>query len=332
MEHDNFGKILGVVVRRGTMKVFKLRAWGFFHKLNPLLFTAFYFMLTVRDISPLEFFLLVISIVSYGIFAITLNDFFDRPFDLRAGKRTGIENFSDKYLVLILLTSSFLCLFLAYFLAGLSSFIYLVGMAVTSLYSHPRTRMKRRGIAGPVFNSLAELSPACFITTFFGSFNLPAFVFLSLYFFVSLVDILNHQLEDYWSDLESGLRTFAVENPLRAQRYLRILSVVSVFLFFLFSLFLLEVPGFWWLFLALVSFYVVDVFLSARHRSIHSTSLQLPVYFVDFINIGLFNILTLYFSFLLFCHNPYHLSVFLFSLFCSAKFVLKVMKRIRYLG
>lgn len=315
------------------MKVFKLRAWEliFFYKLNPLLFTTFYFMLTVRDILPLEFFLLVLSMFSYGMFAITLNDVFDRPFDLKAGKHTGIENFSDRYLALILFTSSFLCLFLAYFLAGLSSLIYLAGMVITTLYSHSRIRVKRRGITGPVFNSLAELSPACFLTTFFGGFDLSTFVFLSLYFSISLVDILNHQLEDYWSDRESGLRTFAVENPVRAQRYLKTLSAVSVFLFFLFSLFLLEITGFWWLFLALVSFYVADVFFSARHHSMHSPSLHLPVYFVDFVNIGLFNIFTLYFSFLLFCYNPHHLSVFLFSLFCSAKFILKLMKRVRCL-
>ena len=316
------------------MKFLNLRAWefGFSAKLIYLLTLILYLMLSLRifshDFIP-RLLLLIFSIVLYGFFAITFNDFFGKAYDIRAGKRTGIEKISDRGVGLLLSFSVITCLLVAGVLAGAHAIIYLFGVMCTALYSHPKPRFKERGILGPIFNSLAELAPFLFILAFFNCFTADTIIFAALYWFICLTEITHHQLEDYRSDKRAKLNTFALKIGYRKTvRIIEITSILAVIFFFFLSVFFLRIEYFYLVFSALICYCLLHPLINPRIGKDIRKTFKVPFYYIDFINIGLFGIFPLYFGLLLFLRYPPYLLIFLLTIFCSYRLISVTTKRI----
>lgn len=312
-------------------KLLKLRAWSFaFFKMMIYPLTFLLYSAWVQETFSLEklreFLLLLLSIGLYFVGGTLLNDFCDREYDLRTGKATGVESLSGVEVFLLLSTSISSCLLLAWIAAGGWALVLGMGLIFTALYSHPTPRLKERGSFGLLSNTLAELSPFLLIQLSQGHFALASAFFLLFYFFFSLAGILNHQLDDYAADREVGVKTFVVGVGYeRSLSLLKGLSALTGFLFFLLSFFLFELPYFSLFFFSLLLLYFLDRF---GFLSLHREPLRWPLYFVDFIYLGMFGLFPLYLSFVLAVSYPTYSLLLIFTLFCECVFLRKVSDRV----
>ncbi|HEX59410.1 MAG TPA: hypothetical protein ENF26_04600 [Methanomicrobia archaeon] len=180
------------------------KVWGSYD-MHVCLCAALYFLLIAGG-DPLRTTLLLTSLGFYFMYGFLINDFFDMPLDVAAGKRRAVHELSRAAFVsliaAVIVTSG---LHLWYLREPLYVAVYTAAYALATLYSAPPARLKERGVAGVVVNGLIEKAlPVLAVVAFFHSFGFDAFVLLTAAFLMGVADIVAHQIYDYESDAKTG--------------------------------------------------------------------------------------------------------------------------------
>lgn len=307
----------------------RLRIWGFtFFQMLPWYVAPILYLYLVSGevLSFLEFSMLLGSLCIYYFFGTLLNDFFDKPHDLQAGRPTGIEKFSDTcvcgmcglFLGALLLT--------AFSLGWFSLLLYGLGVLSTAFYSHKKIRLKEKGIWGPLSNDLAELFPFVVILHVFNYFGLEMILYGIFFFINSLTGIVNHQIISHALDSRGGLHTFVIQVGLnRARKILYLTSAISTSLFFLFSgIFCTKIPNLFFIILFLFLLYTTHPLLNPEIWK----AFELPRFYVTFIYFGLVGVFPLYFALMLLFHRLEVFYVSLIAFLCELKFISVIVQRI----
>ena len=184
------------------------KVWGSYD-MHVCLCAALYFLLIAGG-DPLRTTLLLTSLGFYFMYGFLINDFFDMPLDVAAGKRRAVHELSRAAFVTliaaVIVTSG---LHLWYLREPLYVAVYTAAYALATLYSAPPARLKERGVAGVVVNGLIEKAlPVLAVVAFFHSFGFDAFVLLTAAFLMGVAEIVAHQIYDYEHDVETGCRSF----------------------------------------------------------------------------------------------------------------------------
>ena len=188
------------------------KVWASYN-MHVCLLTLFYVLLA-EDLSVLLPSLVLISSLGfYFMYGFLINDFFDMPFDIAAGKRRAVHKLPRVVFVAIILLVVFIsALHLLYLRTPHFIVVYSFAYVLATLYSAPPTRLKTRGAVGIVTNGLIEKAlPVFAIFCYFQHFTPDAYVFVAAAFLAELVEIMTHQILDYEADVKTGVRTFVTD-------------------------------------------------------------------------------------------------------------------------
>ncbi len=314
-------------------KILGLRGWNFFlFKRLSWLWPATLYIILIQEKFAIGFLIkLLILILGIGLsffWGMTFNDFCDKKHDLEAGKSRKISKISENKTIAILSLPLLASLAITWKILGIYFLFHLLGVGFTVLYSHPKTRLKEKGILGPISNSTAELILFLLVILFLGYYGAEIFVFIVLYWLVCFADLVNHQIvEDYEFDEKGNVQTLAVDWGYEASvRFLKKVSDLVVLLFVFLSVFLiLKVLFFSLVLLFLSVLYIVHPMINPEIRE----KFVVPLIYVDFINLGLFGFIPLFFAFAVFVEYPPY-SILLILIFVSEyRFILTSFERFR---
>lgn len=176
------------------------------------LLALFYILIVDNLFRPLISLVLISSFGFYFMYGFLINDFFDMPYDIAAGKKRAVHELPKIVFIAIILVVVFIsALHLLYLKESLYIVTYVVSYILATLYSAPPIRFKNRGLSGIVVNGLIEkMLPVLAVFAFFTHFGMDTLIFLATSFFVGIVDIITHQIYDHEDDLRNGIRTFVV--------------------------------------------------------------------------------------------------------------------------
>lgn len=221
----------------------------------------------------------VFCVASFGFL---LNDYSDRSQDSLAGRPSPASRTDDRQLIALLLVLFSAPFFLLSFLPGgkLASGIVLIEYLLFVLYSVRPMRLKERGFAGPLADSLyghvlpsvaawiAVAGPQVYPRF---DFLFPLILLIAWQFPLGLRHILSHQLENYVSDSDAGERSFVVVHGRESAGFLVFKLLVPLEAVGL-SLFLLSTLPYSWMaglgFLAIT----INNLWFARSRKVSSPS------------------------------------------------------------
>jgi 1,4-dihydroxy-2-naphthoate octaprenyltransferase len=189
---------------------------------------------TFATANPSGVMLVVASLALYGASAVLVNDYFDIPSDMAAGKKRAIYYVAPRYLVVLFFSLTALG-FASVILAGgpLLVLLYSTMYALALSYSVPPFRFKGRGYLSLAVDVLVEKPlPGLLLFVYFQHIGIDAVVFVLLALATHTAVQVRHQLEDYKADADAGTKTFVVVvGSERASRLLyRGLFRVSAFL------------------------------------------------------------------------------------------------------
>ena len=176
------------------------------------LLALFYILIADNLFRPLDSLVLISSLGFYFMYGFLINDFFDMPYDIAAGKRRVIQELSRFKFIITLLCVIFICAIHLLYLKEIPFvIIYITAYILATLYSAPPVRFKSRSLSGIIVNGLIEkMLPVLAIFTFFNHFGIDTLLFLAASFSIGIVEIITHQIYDYESDLKTENNTFAV--------------------------------------------------------------------------------------------------------------------------
>jgi len=184
------------------------KVWGSYD-MHICLFAALYFLLLVGG-EPLKTLFLLTSLGFYFMYGFLINDFFDMPFDIAAGKRRAVHELSRAaFASIIILVVAVSGLHLLYLRESSYAAVYIAAYSLATLYSAPPARLKEWGLCGIMVNGLIEkMLPALTVVAFFHVFGLDAFMLLAAAFLMGVAEIVAHQIYDYEHDVETGCQSF----------------------------------------------------------------------------------------------------------------------------
>jgi 4-hydroxybenzoate polyprenyltransferase len=201
---------------------FRINEWKNTHLL--LVFTGFFIWVNYYDINDFYFLLITFSFLIsitllMGSFGYYINDVFDVTQDRIASK----INFAARHKPIVKIFIPILLLLLVYvswfYLSRLSTIFYLLFIEVFLflIYSIPIIRVKERPI-------LSILVDSFYAYVLWGVFNLVLireivsfdyeiyqYCYVLWLFFIGVRGILNHQITDFYNDLSSKTKTFAIK-------------------------------------------------------------------------------------------------------------------------
>jgi len=212
-------------------KLMRYRGWKVWqiHDMHVCLLTVFYILITDNLFMPFNSLILISSLGFYFMFGFLINDFFDLPTDIAAGKKRVIQELSRRAFIGIILIIIFISVLHLLYLNVLSYIIiYSFSYILATLYSAPLIGFKRRALTGIIVNALIEKGlPVLAIFFFFHHFALDSLIFTSTAFILQIIEILTHQIYDYEADIRTRTNTFVVS--IGKERALRILNIIVMF-------------------------------------------------------------------------------------------------------
>jgi 4-hydroxybenzoate polyprenyltransferase len=206
---------------KGHMGIFAgiagLRAWRgalFTANIHICLLAVFYLLLAVPfSRSSLDISLLVGSLVLYQSYGFLVNDYFDFPYDMRAGKDHGLSKFREWQIILLLIALAtanvILCLIVEHSLAFI--LLMLISYVLATLYSAPPVRFKGRGIIGFIVDaSIEKMLPVLLVFSFFEHYGTDTILFSVLVNGLQFNTMMEQQIDDCEADANVGVRTLVV--------------------------------------------------------------------------------------------------------------------------
>lgn len=231
---------------RAIMKYRGWKAWQT-HDMHVSLLALFYLLFVDTVSDSLTAAILVLVFGFYFMCGFLINDFFDRPMDIKAGKIRAVQELPRGIVFGIILTLILVILILLWYLNSLFfTALYGFSFFLGTLYSAPPVRFKERGFVGIIINALTEkMLPVLAIFVFFNHFGIDTLIFVITTFLLQTIEIMTHQLYDYEADLKTRTRTFAID--IGKERALHMFSSIVVplslvFMLLLCSLIALKIP------------------------------------------------------------------------------------------
>jgi len=220
---------------RGLLKYRGLKAFQI-HDMHVTMLAIFYVLLAASAAcKPLQAVALISAFYFYFLFGFLINDFFDMPHDIAAGKKRAVQELPKRTFITIIISVVLISvLHIIYLKSLLFTALYSLSFALATLYSAP-FGFKRKGFFGIIVNSLIEKAlPVLAVFSFFNHFGTDMLVFVSTAFALQMVEILTHQIYDYESDKAEGIRTFVVgigrENALKIYRFFVVPTCITLIL------------------------------------------------------------------------------------------------------
>lgn len=176
------------------------------------LLALFYVLIVDNLFKPVDSLVLISSLGFYFMYGFLINDYYDMPYDIAAGKKRGVHKLpKSAFAVIILAVILLSALHLLYLKEPIYIAVYIISYILATLYSAPPVRFKGRGLSGIVVNGFIEKAlPVLAVFAFFHHFEIDTLIFVATSFFIELVEILTHQMDDYETDLRDGIQTFVV--------------------------------------------------------------------------------------------------------------------------
>ncbi|HVN96225.1 MAG TPA: UbiA family prenyltransferase [Syntrophorhabdaceae bacterium] len=158
------------------------------------------------------FFLFSAASTTYGYL---VNDFADKELDLFHGKDNTFVSDSKTKAAFVVLLSLFLSIVFGMFFVRENFFLglWICWALVATFYSLKPIRLKEKGKIGLFCVVIAQrVLPTLLIFAAFQYFRPPDVILFTIYiFFRGLSSDLNHQLEDYEKDADTGTGTYTVQ-------------------------------------------------------------------------------------------------------------------------
>lgn len=227
--------IWGIQLRK-LMGYRGLKVW-MSYDMHISLLAIFYILVVDNLFRPLDSLVLISSLGFYFMYGFLINDFFDMPSDIAAGKRRTIQKLPKTTFVRIIFFVAFIsAIHLWYLKEPLYITTYISSHILATLYSAPPIRFKSRGFFGIVVCALIEkMVPVLAIFTFFDHFEADTLIFLISSFFIHISEIITHQIYDYESDSKTNVHTFVVsvgvDKALKTfKNFISPISIVSMIL------------------------------------------------------------------------------------------------------
>jgi hypothetical protein len=207
---------------------------------------AFWFGISFERFVPLAL-LFLCTIIGFSSVGYLLNDLFDQKQDMLAGKKNSLAG-KPAFFVLLLFLVSLAFVFLPWLYLPADRFSYsliVFQLLLFVVYSAPPIRLKERGVAGVITDSLYAhgVPPILAAYTFSMAIDRPFFGYKLLWLFAwqfasGVRNILMHQSEDIPADKRSGSRTFVMDFSdagfLFSIKYLIITELIFSLAFFVF--------------------------------------------------------------------------------------------------
>ena len=191
------------------------RAWKMWisDNMHISLLALFYVLLIGVPANLLDSLILISSIGFYLMYGFLINDFFDMPYDIAAGKKRPIHELPRiAFMGIIFCVVLLSVLHLLYLKETLYTIIYIVAYILATLYSAPPVRFKDREITGVVVDALIEKTlPVLVVFVFFNHFEFDTLLFLMTAFAIQTLAIIRHQIQDFYADLKTGVHSVVVD-------------------------------------------------------------------------------------------------------------------------
>ncbi|RLB76303.1 MAG: hypothetical protein DRH15_12815 [Deltaproteobacteria bacterium] len=196
-------------------ELIRYRGWKvwFSYDMHITLLAIFYILFVDNLFRPFDSLLLISSFGFYFMYGFLINDFFDMPYDIAAGKERIVHKLPKSAFIGLILTVILISiLHLLYLKALYFTIIYVLSFILATFYSAPPIRFKARGVSGTIVNGLIEKAlPVSSVFAFFHHFEMDMLIFVVSSFFIHISEIMMHQILDYENDLMTGIRSFVTD-------------------------------------------------------------------------------------------------------------------------
>jgi len=289
------------------------------------LLALFYILLVDNLFRPLDSLVLISSLGFYFMYGFLINDFFDMPYDITAGKKRAVHEMPKIAFIGIILAVVFVSvLHLLYLKEILYIIAYITSYLLATLYSAPPIRFKNRGLAGIVVNGLIEKTlPVLAVFSFFNHFAIDTLIFLAVSFSFGIIEIVTHQIYDYENDMRTEIHSFVtiigMDKALKAYKYFLcpISGMLIILLCFIISK---KVPyAFFLITAAFISYPILR--LSISKGWLNRGKKVIPLY-ISCLNVLINTLLPLFFTIILSLENSLNI-IFLLVALGSQYYVIK---------
>ena len=206
---------------RFTNHYFGWRNWAVlaYNSIMENMFVIFYILLRQEAYSSkyvFYFFIFLFFSSFCTTYGYLVNDLGDKNLDELHGKSNTFRD--DSYPKAYLIVLFFLLLAILFSLPFIKNSLFLttfiIWLSIATAYSLKPFRLKEKGKTGLIFVVIAQrFLPALLIFIAFGYYEwVDLIIFSSYIFFRGLSSDLNHQLEDFEKDYETGTETYAVKS------------------------------------------------------------------------------------------------------------------------
>ena len=308
-------------------KLMRYRGWKVWmsYDMHVSLLAIFYILIVDNLFRPFDSLILISSLGFYFMYGFLINDFYDMPYDIAAGKRRAVQELSRKEFISIILLVVFIsALHLLYLKEPYYIATYVASYILATLYSAPPIRFKNRGVLGIIINGFIEkMLPVLAVFAFFTHFGIDTLIFLIASFFIGIVDILTHQIYDYDDDLRNRIRTFVVDIGIEKglKVFKSFISPFSAVLMVIFSLLICIKVQYASFIASLVFITYAVAFLLISKGKLSREEEVFPLY-MSCLFLLILNALPPFLAFILVLENPLNMMLLLVS-FASQYYVVK---------
>lgn len=245
-------------------KHIRLTSWWF--KLPPFLVLIYLYFIkeNIIDIKEEIFLILFLSsgLITIGVFASLINNYYDQEDDFIAGKENKMINIGQNYQFLILAAAVLTGILYSYFLFPnfFALVFYWLSWICFYIYSCRQFRFKEKAYPGVILDGLgSQFFPGLFVFSFLYKGDIKSDLVwiisgsLWMLFSFGIRSLIIHQYDDYENDIKAGVCTF-VNNTAESGRNI-FKGFVLIFEILSFAVFILILD--WHIFIVPVLIYIL---------------------------------------------------------------------------
>lgn len=180
-------------------------------------FLTIFYILLINDMFSYDILLgtlaLLITVGVYFSNCFFINDYFDMPYDIAAGKKRLVQNLTKAYSVGIIILMFVIGFGVTMFIIDNTYYqlLYAVSYFFGIFYSAPPLRLKDKWIFGIITDMFIERTfPMLLILVFYNYLEWDALLILLALSILQIGLILLHQIKDYDADMKTGIKTFVI--------------------------------------------------------------------------------------------------------------------------
>jgi len=194
------------------LKVFRFKEWKNALYINIIIILLLIIFSESSSFNLFNYFIFIVYQYFLLSYSYLLNSYSDRKIDSEAGKNF-LFNYQNKSILLLIVSLGFISFIIPFLFNNINIIILNIFIIfLATFYSLNPIRFKDKGVLGFLVSILTQRLLPLLVLLFIMPVNLVLFIYLSVWsVLLGLIYETSHQIEDYFNDKKTSIKTFVVQ-------------------------------------------------------------------------------------------------------------------------